>query len=281
MSLLLYRHPLPTPKKNLMVATVNQENFAQQLKEHFERTYGRNTFVSEAWLKREVLRLSGTPLLGAAPVANAQSISDAVAVPATAPDKTALLVQALASAQTLEQVYTELEDCRRCRLSQTRKNIVFGEGNAQARLMFVGESPGEQEDIQGRPFVGKAGLLFDKIVEAMGFSRDEIFVLNAVKCRPPGSRMPEVDEVASCFPFLKRQIEIVRPEVIVALGSTALRALVSPDAKINQMRGHFAQYEGIPVMPTYHPAFLLRSPDSKKEVWEDMKKVKIFLETKK
>ena len=264
-----------------MVATVNQENFAQQLKEHFERTYGRNTFVSEAWLKREVLRLSGTPLLGAAPVANAQSISDAVAVPATAPDKTALLVQALASAQTLEQVYTELEDCRRCRLSQTRKNIVFGEGNAQARLMFVGESPGEQEDIQGRPFVGKAGLLFDKIVEAMGFSRDEIFVLNAVKCRPPGSRMPEVDEVASCFPFLKRQIEIVRPEVIVALGSTALRALVSPDAKINQMRGHFAQYEGIPVMPTYHPAFLLRSPDSKKEVWEDMKKVKIFLETKK
>ena len=178
-----------------------------------------------------------------------------------------------ADAENLESIREDLGACTRCKLSKTRRTIVFGEGNPQARLMFIGEGPGESEDAQGRPFVGKAGELLDKIIVAMGFQRADVYIANVVKCRPPGNRVPEPDEVEQCSPFLMRQVEVVNPEVIVALGATALKCLVGEDTKITKARGTFLDFRGRPLMPTYHPAYLLRNPDAKKEVWDDMKKV--------
>jgi uracil-DNA glycosylase family 4 len=175
---------------------------------------------------------------------------------------------------SLEDIQNELGNCQRCKLCKTRTNIVFGEGNANAELMFVGEGPGEQEDLKGRPFVGRAGQLLDKMIEAMGYKRSDVFIANVVKCRPPENRIPEADEVSSCKPFLEKQISVIRPKVIVALGATALRALFGEDeVKITKVRGSFLEYQGVALMPTYHPAYLLRNPPAKKDVWEDLKKV--------
>ena len=176
--------------------------------------------------------------------------------------------------QTLSEIREELGDCTRCRLCETRKNIVFGEGNPRARLVFVGEGPGRDEDIQGRPFVGRAGQLLTKIIQAMKLERKDVYICNVVKCRPPGNRNPEPDEVASCEPFLTKQIESINPEVIVSLGSVATGLMLKlKNFKMGQLRGTFHQYGNSKLMITYHPAALLRNPAFKKPVWEDMKLV--------
>jgi uracil-DNA glycosylase len=170
-----------------------------------------------------------------------------------------------------------LEGCPRCKLSKTRTQIVFGQGNPKADLMFVGEAPGREEDEQGLAFVGRAGGLLTKIVEAMGKKRDDVWICNVLKCRPPNNRSPEPDEVAACLPFLEEQIRLVAPRVIVTLGAYATQAVLGTDESIGQLRGRWQSTRGVRVMPTFHPAFLLRSPERKKDVWEDMKKVRDFL----
>jgi uracil-DNA glycosylase family 4 len=181
---------------------------------------------------------------------------------------------------SLEAIREDIGDCRRCKLHEHRKTIVFGEGDPQAKLVFVGEGPGAEEDASGRPFVGRAGQLLDKIIVAIGLKREDVYIANIVKCRPPGNRPPERDEVDTCEPFLLRQLAFIRPEVIVALGSPAFQCLLRTREPITRARGEWREWNGIKVMPTFHPAFLLRSPDKKREVWEDMKKVRDYLNTK-
>jgi uracil-DNA glycosylase family 4 len=173
-----------------------------------------------------------------------------------------------------------IEGCPRCKLSRSRTNIVFGQGNAKADLMFVGEAPGRDEDEQGLAFVGRAGQLLTKIIEAMGRKREDVWIGNVLKCRPPNNRNPEADEVASCRPFLEEQIRLISPRVIVTLGTFAAQALLETDEPIGRMRGRWRTARGVRVMPTFHPAFLLRSPERKKDVWEDMKLVRDFLAEK-
>lgn len=173
----------------------------------------------------------------------------------------------------LRQIRAELGDCQRCKLAGGRKNIVFGVGSAEAKLAFVGEGPGADEDRTGEPFVGKAGQLLTRMIGAMGLERGEVYICNVVKCRPPGNRTPEPDEVAACEPFLKRQLAVIAPRIIIALGKSASQALLRTNAPISSFRGRFASYENIPLMPTFHPAFLLRNPSAKREVWEDLQKV--------
>lgn len=174
---------------------------------------------------------------------------------------------------TFEKIAQNLHNCTRCKLCQTRTNIVLGEGDPSAQLVFVGEGPGEQEDLQARPFVGKAGQLLDRMIEAIGLKRNDVFICNVVKCRPPGNRNPEPDEIETCSPFLYRQLDLLRPKVIVALGKFAAQTLLQTDARITQIRGRFYPYRGTQLMPTFHPAYLLRNPASKREAWEDLKKV--------
>ncbi len=173
--------------------------------------------------------------------------------------------------ETLEVIQEELDDCRRCRLAKGRKNIVFGSGHPRASLMFVGEGPGYEEDQQGQPFVGAAGQLLTKIIQAINLTREQVYICNIVKCRPPNNRNPESDEIKACLPFLERQIAAIQPGLICALGSVAARTLLNTHEPISRIRGRFHDYHGIKVMPTYHPAFLLRNPDRKRDVWEDMK----------
>ena len=178
----------------------------------------------------------------------------------------------------LDEVRSELGDCRRCALSSLRKNLVFGEGHPQAELVFVGEAPGGDEDREGRPFVGRAGQLLTKIIKAMGLERKDVYICNILKCRPPGNRNPEPAEIAACEPFLIRQLQAIAPKVICALGSFAARTLLKNDVPITTLRGRFHTYEGIKVMPTFHPAYLLRNPGAKKQVWEDVQMVMEELE---
>src|SRR5436305_9476237 len=173
----------------------------------------------------------------------------------------------------LNLIREDIGDCTRCRLHKGRTNLVFGVGNPKARLMFVGEAPGEDEDKKGEPFVGKAGQLLTKMIEAMGIRREDVYICNTVKCRPPNNRNPEQDELASCETFLKGQLAAVQPEAIVTLGKFAAQALLRDETPISRLRGNWREYEGIPVMPTFHPAYLLRSPQEKGKVWDDLQKV--------
>jgi uracil-DNA glycosylase len=173
----------------------------------------------------------------------------------------------------LKAARDELGDCHRCKLAGGRQNIVFGVGNPNAHLVFVGEAPGADEDAQGEPFVGKAGQLLTKMIEAMGYRREDVYICNVIKCRPPGNRNPEPDEVASCEPFLKAQLAALRPRMIVTLGKFAAQCLLRDDTSISRLRGNFRTYEGIQLMPTFHPAYLLRDPSKKKEAWGDLKAV--------
>jgi len=170
-------------------------------------------------------------------------------------------------------------DCTRCKLHTLgRKQVVFGVGSPTADLMFVGEAPGADEDVQGEPFVGRAGQLLTKIIEAIGLSRADVYIANVIKCRPPGNRNPEPDEVATCEPFLAQQVDLIQPRVIVALGTFAAKALLKTDAPISRIRGQVFEYRGgARLIPTFHPAFLLRSPERKRDVWEDMKKARALL----
>jgi len=182
---------------------------------------------------------------------------------------------------TLELIKTDIgPDCRRCKLcTMGRSQIVFGVGNPKARLMFVGEAPGEEEDKRGEPFVGRAGQLLTKIIEAIGLTRDQVYIANVIKCRPPGNRNPEGDEVEQCEPFLFRQIEAIKPRVIVPLGKFAAQSLLKSMDPITRLRGRQFEYRGAALIPTFHPAYLLRNPSAKREVWEDMKKVRAILQS--
>jgi len=181
----------------------------------------------------------------------------------------------------LEKIADEVRQCKKCDLGSMRNNVVPGEGKADARIVFVGEGPGADEDAQGRPFVGRAGKLLDKIITAMKIKRSEVFICNILKCRPPGNRDPKAEEVISCMPYLQRQIELINPDIIVTLGAPATKALLNTNKPIGQLRGQFQEYyagistTAIKLMPTYHPAYLLRnySAENRGKVWDDMKKV--------
>ena len=179
--------------------------------------------------------------------------------------------------ETLEDIWDDIGECLRCPLHQSRTHIVNSEGNRKARLMFVGEAPGADEDAQARPFVGRAGQLLNKIIEAIGMKREEVLIGNVNRCRPPQNRTPTHEEAATCKPFLLREIAVVQPEVIVVLGNTAMKNLLDTKEGITKLRGEFQDYKGIKVMPTFHPAYLLRDPSKKREAWDDMKKVREYL----
>ncbi len=168
----------------------------------------------------------------------------------------------------------EITNCQKCRLCAARTHAVPGEGNPHARLMFIGEGPGRDEDLTGRPFVGRAGQLLDKMIAAIGLSREEVYIANVVKCRPPQNRAPEMDEVAACMPYLRAQVGLIRPQVIVLLGSSALGAILGPEHRITRERGAWIERKGVFFMPTFHPAALLRDESKKRPVWEDLKKVR-------
>lgn len=178
---------------------------------------------------------------------------------------------------SLERICGELAGCTRCKLHQRRTNVVFGVGNPHAELVFVGEGPGHDEDIQGIPFVGRAGQLLTQMIIAMGLKRDDVYIANVVKCRPPDNRTPEKDEIATCLPFLFRQLTNINPKVIVCLGSVAAQALLNTNKSISHFRGQWFDFRGAKLMATYHPAYLLRNPHAKPEVWADLKKVMALL----
>lgn len=230
----------------------------------------------------------------AKPRAHAAITKKPVAAPATEPRKPSPAKQVKAEPQkimvaapsptldssvieTLDAIRADIKDCQRCKLAPTRKNLVFGSGNPKAKLMFVGEAPGEDEDEQGLPFVGRAGQLLTRIIEAMELRREDIFICNILKCRPPGNRNPETDEIAACEGFLFRQIEAVTPRVIVALGAFGAQTLLRTTETIGRLRGQLIDYRGIKLMATYHPAYLLRNPIEKRKVWEDMQMVRNYI----
>jgi DNA polymerase len=210
----------------------------------------------------------GKPVAAPAPVARPLSAPAPVSAPVAAAASVARV-----DGRTLDEVRRELGDCKRCKLCDGRKQIVFGSGNPRAELVFVGEGPGAEEDQQGIPFVGAAGQLLTKMIEAMKFSRDTVYICNVVKCRPPDNRNPDPDEIQACEPFLKAQLASIQPKVIVALGKFAAQTLLRDTTAITRLRGQWRMYEGIPLMPTFHPAYLLRSPDEKKKAWMDLQEV--------
>ena len=175
--------------------------------------------------------------------------------------------------EQLKKVCQEMANCQLCQLAKTRHNLVFGDGNPNAQIIFVGEAPGADEDEQGLPFVGRAGQLLTKIIEAMGIKRKDVYICNILKCRPPGNRNPLPDEISLCEPFLKKQLQAISPKVICALGTFAAQTLLKTDVPITLLRGRFHTYNGIKLMPTYHPAYLLRNPSAKKPVWEDVQMI--------
>ena len=202
------------------------------------------------------------------------------------------------SSPTLEEIRAELGDCQRCKLHQTRHTLVFGEGNKKAKFMIIGEGPGYEEDVQGKPFVGRAGQLLTNILQSIHLQREAVYITNIIKCRPPQNRNPEPDEIRSCYPFLFKQIHAIHPRIICALGTFAAQTLLKTDVKITSLRGKFYElnplenpaihgvgrtpsfltgFVGIKVFPTYHPAYLLRNPERKREVWEDMKQIAKYL----
>jgi DNA polymerase len=187
------------------------------------------------------------------------------------------------SGDTLPIVRADLGECTRCKLHTMRHKIVFGDGSAAAKLVFVGEGPGADEDAQGLPFVGRAGKLLTQMIEAMGLKREQVYICNVVKCRPPGNRQPEKDEVDACSPFLFRQLDVIQPKVIVCLGATAFQTLLQTSRSISHYRGEWLDYRGYKMMATYHPAYLLRNPAAKSDVWKDLQKVmaELGLEVKK
>ncbi|MFZ0213551.1 MAG: uracil-DNA glycosylase [Candidatus Acidiferrales bacterium] len=231
-----------------------------------------------------------TPIMSQSKLSAASRPAPALASPASTPPKAplaaALPVVKSASLfeaneriedDSLPRIREDIGDCKRCKLCEQRTNIVFGAGNANAELVFVGEGPGHDEDIQGLPFVGRAGKLLTQMIDAMGLRRDDVYICNVVKCRPPQNRAPEPDEVETCSPFLFRQLAVIRPKAVVCLGATAFQSLMGSKQSISRLRGQWLEFRGVPMMATYHPAYLLRNPNAKGEVWEDLKKVMAHL----
>ena len=193
--------------------------------------------------------------------------------PSLSPQAIAYLEGGPIQPTSLEDLREDIGDCRRCKLYQDRTNLVFGDGAPKARLVFVGEGPGREEDLEGRPFVGEAGRLLTRIIKAMELTRESVYICNVVKCRPPNNRDPEADEIDSCLPFLKRQLSLIQPDVICALGRVAAQSLLGKEFRITRERGKWHSFMDIPLMPTYHPAYLLRNPTAKREVWEDIQEI--------
>lgn len=230
--------------------------------------------IAAASLREYVAQLQESGLDGI-PVALAGAPATA---PATSPSANSEPVTAPPAEETLERIRKDLGECQRCKLGKGRKNLVFGVGNARARLVFVGEGPGADEDRQGEPFVGEAGQVLNRIITAMGLKREEVYICNVVKCRPPGNRDPEQDEIAACSAYLLRQLRAIRPEAVVALGKFAAQTLLETKEPISKLRGRFRDFHGIPLMPTYHPSYLLRRQgegdrEAFWEVWDDMVQV--------
>ena len=226
--------------------------------------------LTELGVPRDVFASAARP----APPVN---VNVNVNVPVPVPVSEAAAARPSPPPTTLAAIREDIGDCQRCKLAPTRKTIVFGQGSPDAQLMFIGEAPGADEDEQGLAFVGKAGQLLTRIIEAMGLRRDDVFIANILKCRPPNNRNPEPDEILACQGFLDQQVASIRPRVIVALGKFAGQWLLKTADPISRIRGRLGEYNGIPVMPTYHPAYLLRTPSAKKDVWEDMKVVRGML----
>jgi uracil-DNA glycosylase len=245
---------------------VDRRQIAEHLK--FAADLGvAGTTREPAWLRRAA-SLTATSTRHEAP-AEQQRSSETAAVPLFG-----------SPAEALAAVRTDIGDCTRCKLHTLgRRQIVFGVGNPAADLMFVGEAPGADEDVQGVPFVGRAGQLLTRIIEAIGLGRDDVYIANVIKCRPPQNRNPEQDEVGTCEPFLFRQIDIIHPKVIVALGTFAARTLLRTLDPISRLRGRVYDYRGAKLIPTFHPAYLLRNPGAKRDVWEDMKVVRALLQS--
>ena len=225
------------------------------------------------------LAAASAPLSVAAMRAKLQASAPAVAAAPLPVIKPASLFERSQRVEgdSLERISEDIGDCKRCRLCERRNKIVFGSGSARAELVFVGEGPGRDEDIQGLPFVGRAGKLLTQMIEAMGLKRDNVYICNVVKCRPPENRAPEPDEMETCSPFLYRQLAVIQPKAIVCLGAIAFQALYGAKQSISRLRGQWLEFRGIPMMATYHPAYLLRNPNAKGEVWEDLKKVMAHL----
>jgi uracil-DNA glycosylase family 4 len=237
-----------------------------QLSEHL-KFYGE---LGVAGFRREPEWRTRGSIDSSAPATSGPEPAPATSGPEAAP--------ATSGQQALDAIRQDIGDCTRCKLCNLgRRHIVFGVGNPQADLMFVGEAPGRDEDIQGIPFVGRAGQKLTQIIEAIGLKRDAVYIANVIKCRPPENRNPEPDEVDTCEPFLFRQIDCIKPKVIVALGTFAARSLLKTDAPISRLRGRVYEYRGAKLVPTFHPAYLLRNPDCRREVWEDMKRVRSLL----
>ena len=245
--------------------------------------------ITETKKQLEHLRVLGVEGIRTTSTSPAQTIEPApqIVLQQSAPSVSTSLFGDLAAAapvltqstETFEQIHAEIGDCTRCPLFQERTHVVHTEGNRKARLMFVGEAPGADEDIQARPFVGRAGQLLTKIIEAIGLKREEVLIGNVNRCRPPGNRAPTIEEASTCKPFLLREIAVVQPAVIVVLGNTAMKNLLDTREGITRLRGRFQDYKGIKVMPTFHPAYLLRDPSNKRETWEDLKKVRDYLDS--
>jgi uracil-DNA glycosylase len=244
------------------------KELALELRRHlaWQESDGTRVLLREPTALSERTRAPAAPV-AAAPAARVQAAAPKAAAPKVAESGVVI------PGETLDEVRTVLGDCKRCKLCDSRKQIVFGSGNPRAELVFVGEGPGEEEDKQGVPFVGAAGQLLTKMIEAMKFSRDTVYICNVVKCRPPGNRNPEPEEIQSCEPFLRAQLRVIKPKVIVALGKFAAQTLLRDDTTITRLRGQWRQYEGIDLMPTFHPAYLLRSPEEKKKAWMDLQEV--------
>lgn len=240
-------------------------NRHDQLREHlsfFAELGVEGVSQDRAWRTRSADEVSAD---GAPPAGERSVVDPAVTDPSVDP------------AAHLAQLRETLGECTRCKLHSTRTHLVYGVGNPDAELMFVGEAPGRDEDQQGIPFVGRAGQLLTKIIEAIDLSRDDVYIANVIKCRPPNNRNPEPDEIQTCQPFLFGQIDAIQPKVIVALGAFAVRTLLESEDAISRLRGRVFDYRGAKLVPTFHPAYLLRSPDKKRDVWEDMKKVRSIL----
>lgn len=219
------------------------------------------------------VRLVARPAEQGLPAAAAPPVKPAIEIP----EIRSLFTPQTSGIESLEGIRTDLGDCRRCKLAPMRKHIVFGSGNPNADLMFVGEAPGADEDEQGMPFVGRAGQLLTRIIQAIEMRREDVYICNVLKCRPPGNRAPESDEVAACRGFVMRQVASVRPRVICALGTYAAQALLGTKDSIGRLRGHFIDFHGAKLMATFHPAYLLRNPAEKRKVWEDVQKIRDYL----
>jgi uracil-DNA glycosylase len=223
-------------------------------------------------------RAAAPPARRSAPAAEKEKVAPKLVAQKTIENTTAVLAGP-SSNESLDSIRADLKDCRRCKLWPGRKNIVFGSGNPHAELMFVGEAPGADEDEQGLPFVGRAGQLLTKIIESMDVRREDVFICNILKCRPPGNRNPEIDEIAACEQFLFRQLAAIKPKIICAVGAYGAQTLLRTTEPIGRLRGRLLDYRGAKLVATYHPAYLLRNPIEKRKVWEDMVVIRKYLES--